>query len=206
MDSPKAFIYCRISADKTGEALGVQRQEQDCRALAERDGFEVVEVFVDNDISAYSGKPRPRYLDMLSALADGRATRVYCWAEDRLHRRPIELEEYIALVAPKGIQTHMVQGGEYELVTPEGQFRAGVMGQVARFESARKAQRVKRAQEQKVRAGGWTGGTRPFGWQFDNQIPVLDPVESAALKEAFRHVLSGGQPRLRGEGLERSRD
>ncbi|MDR6637431.1 recombinase family protein [Paenarthrobacter nitroguajacolicus] len=192
MTPQKAFVYCRISDDKTGEALGVQRQEQDCRAMAQRDGFEVAEVFVDNDISAYSGKSRPRYSAMLTALAEGRASRVYCWAEDRLHRRPVELEEYITLVGPRNIQTHMVQAGEYDLVTPEGQFRAGVMGQVARFESARKAQRVKRAQEQKIRAGGWTGGTRPFGWQFENQVPVLDPVESELLRVAFRHVLTGG--------------
>ncbi|MDQ1621846.1 MAG: hypothetical protein QOH19_264, partial [Actinomycetota bacterium] len=30
-----AFIYCRISNDKTGAGLGVQRQEEDCRELAE---------------------------------------------------------------------------------------------------------------------------------------------------------------------------
>lgn len=186
----KAFIYCRISNDKTGEALGVQRQEEDCRRLAREHGFDVVEVFIDNDVSAYSGKRRPAYEAMLDALKQGRANRVYCWAEDRLHRRPVELEEYIALVSPAQIQTYMVQGGDYDLVTPEGQFRAGVMGQVARFESARKAERVRRAQEQKIRAGGWTGGTRPFGWQFSDGVPVHEEAEAALVREAFHHVLS----------------
>lgn len=193
MESPRAFIYCRISDDKTGEGLGVQRQEEDCRKLATAHGFAVAEVFVDNDVSAYnSKKARPGYSAMLDGIKRGAADRVYCWAEDRLHRRPIELEEYIALVAPRGVETHMVQGGEYELVTPEGQLRAGIMGQIARFESARKAARVQRAQEQKVRAGGWTGGTRPFGWMFEEKTPVLEPTESALIQDAFRHILTGG--------------
>lgn len=186
-----AFIYCRISNDKTGEALGVLRQEEDCRTLAVEHGFDVVEVFVDNDVSAYSGKRRPAYERMLEGLRQGKASRVYCWAEDRLHRRPVELEEYIALVGPHRIETHMVQGGDYDLVTPEGQFRAGVMGQVARFESARKAERVRRAQEQKIRAGGWTGGARPFGWRFLDGVPVHDEAEAALVREAFNHVLTG---------------
>jgi site-specific DNA recombinase len=56
-----AFIYCRISDDKTGAKLGVQRQEEDCRALAAEKGYQIVRVFQDNDISAYSGKARPEY-------------------------------------------------------------------------------------------------------------------------------------------------
>jgi DNA invertase Pin-like site-specific DNA recombinase len=53
--------------DRTGEALAVARQEQECRALAERLGLEVVAVYSDNDISATSGKVRPGFETMLDA-------------------------------------------------------------------------------------------------------------------------------------------
>ena len=36
--------------------------------LAARLGYLVVAVFCDNDVSAYSGKPRPQYLKMLEFL------------------------------------------------------------------------------------------------------------------------------------------
>ena len=49
----QAAIYVRMSEDREGERRGVERQETDCRALAEELGWEVVQVFVDNDISAY---------------------------------------------------------------------------------------------------------------------------------------------------------
>jgi site-specific DNA recombinase len=63
-----AAIYARISSDQVGEGLGVQRQTEDCRKLAADLGWQVGEEYVDNDFSAYSGKPRPAYLRMLADL------------------------------------------------------------------------------------------------------------------------------------------
>ncbi len=46
----QAAVYVRISQDRDGEALGVERQETDCRALAKRRGWEVIEpIYRDND-------------------------------------------------------------------------------------------------------------------------------------------------------------
>nr|WP_083835853.1 recombinase family protein [Gordonia otitidis] len=44
-------------------------------------------VFVDNDISAYSGKKRPGYLDLLERVKLG-PSRIVAWHVDRLYRRP----------------------------------------------------------------------------------------------------------------------
>jgi hypothetical protein len=77
-----AAIYCRISHDKTGAGLGVERQKQDCRELAARLGWSVTEVFCDNDLSAYSGKRRPRYQALLEAIRAGRIDAVLTWHTD----------------------------------------------------------------------------------------------------------------------------
>jgi site-specific DNA recombinase len=107
----RAAIYCRISHDKTGAGLGVERQEQDCRELAGRLGWSVTEVFCDNDLSAYSGKQRPRYQAMLEAIRAGRMDAVLAWHTDRLHRSPIELEEYISACNDgREVPTHCVRG------------------------------------------------------------------------------------------------
>jgi resolvase-like protein len=71
----RAAIYTRISRDLTGERAGVARQEEDCRAKASALGWEVMEVFVDNDISAYSGRARPGYQALLKAARTGKWTR-----------------------------------------------------------------------------------------------------------------------------------
>src|SRR4051794_21562049 len=90
--STSAGIYCRISRDKSGAGHGVERQQRDCRTLAEHLGWEVEKVYVDNDISAYSGKARPQYQAMLADIGAGVVTGVIAWHPDRLHRAPTELE------------------------------------------------------------------------------------------------------------------
>src|SRR5271165_5724161 len=92
----KAAIYTRISSDD-GTALGVARQERDCRELVARRGWTVAGVYTDNDVSATNGKPRPAYQRLLADLADGLVDAVVVWDLDRLHRRPIELEEFLDL-------------------------------------------------------------------------------------------------------------
>ena len=59
MTANRAAIYVRISQDQNGERLGVTRQLDDCLALADRLGWEVVARFDDNDISAFNGSTGP---------------------------------------------------------------------------------------------------------------------------------------------------
>ena len=68
----RACIYCRISLDKGGEQLGVQRQEKRLRTIAKVAGYEVVEVITDNDVSATSSRKRPGFEQLLRGIADGR--------------------------------------------------------------------------------------------------------------------------------------
>ncbi|MFJ3083881.1 recombinase family protein [Streptomyces halstedii] len=211
----RAVIYVRISQDRTGAHLGVDRQREDCEALAERNGWDVVETYVDNDLSAYSGKPRPDYRRMLADLDLATATVVIAWHTDRLHRSPTELEEYIDLSERRGINTHTCQAGPIDLSTPSGRMTARILGAVARHESEHKAERVARARQQKAKAGLWSGGLRPFGWGVPTgetkkkvdkstgeevEVPVLDmnklvPEEAAALEAGTDQILAGGSIR-----------
>ncbi|MBP2413775.1 DNA invertase Pin-like site-specific DNA recombinase [Arthrobacter stackebrandtii] len=187
----RAFIYCRISQDRTGAGLGVQRQEEDCRELAARLGLAVARVFVDNDVSAYSGRPRPGYRDMLARLRKGDADYVLCWHTDRLHRRPVELEDYIDVCEQNGVTTHTVKAGELDLSTPSGRMVARMLGSAARYESEHKAERAKRKMRELTSKGKYTGGQRPFGWTITDKVPSLHPEEAHAVRELFGQALEG---------------
>ena len=67
----KAGVYTRISSDPSGERAGVERQRADCEAHCKARGWEVVDVFCDNDASAYGRKPRLAYERMLAAVESG---------------------------------------------------------------------------------------------------------------------------------------
>jgi DNA invertase Pin-like site-specific DNA recombinase len=211
----RAVIYVRISQDRTGAGLGVDRQREDCEALAARNGWDVVEVYVDNDVSAFSGKLRKDYRQMLTDLDDGKATIVIAWHTDRLHRSPTELEEYINLSEHRGISTHTVQAGTIDLSTPSGRMTARILGAVARQESEHKGERVARARRQKALAGEWMGGIRPYGWGLPTgemrkkvdrktgdevEVPELDmmkavPEEAESLRYWTDQILSGASIR-----------
>jgi DNA invertase Pin-like site-specific DNA recombinase len=163
-EAVSAAIYLRISDDKKGLGLGVERQEKDCRALAERLDWTVPRVYSDNDISAYSGKPRPGYKAMLADIKAGLVDAVIAWHPDRLHRSPKELETYIDVCESRRVPTHTVQAGLWDLSTPSGQLIARQLGAVARYESQHKAERVKAARIQSAQNGVWHGGKRPYGY------------------------------------------
>lgn len=184
-----AVIYCRISSDRGGEGLGVARQQEDCEKLAQQLGWKVSRVIIDNDRSAYSGRKRPGYEELLSGLRNGTFDGVISWHSDRLHRRPIELEEYIHVCQAQNIRTHTARGGEVDLATPEGMLRAGMLGQIARYESAHKSERLVRQEQQAAEQGKWRGGPRPFGYKPGAQ--ELEPREADAVRAAYEAVLDG---------------
>src|SRR4051794_17470174 len=97
VDVVRAGVYARISSDREADGLGVERQMEDCARLAERKGWRVVGQYVDNDVSAWSGKGRPEYARLLADLQAGTINGLLVYDLDRLHRQPSELESFIDL-------------------------------------------------------------------------------------------------------------
>ncbi|MFF2374177.1 recombinase family protein [Streptomyces xiamenensis] len=184
----RAAIYCRISQDRGGAGLGVARQEEDCRALCERKGWEVIAVYPDNDVSAYSGAPRPQWQELLTDVRAGRVDAVVCWHVDRLTRSPRELEDVIDLADRYGLELATVSG-EIDLATPTGRMIARMLGAAARHEAEHKAERQKRQRRQAAEAGKISGGgTRPFG--FDDDKVTIRETEAEIIREGARRVLA----------------
>lgn len=189
----RAAIYTRLSHDPHGTRLAVQRQEQEARELCARRGWDVVGVFEDDDISAFSGKARKRYEEMLSEIESGTLDAVVTWHPDRLHRSPKELEHFIDVVEKSGAAVATVQGGDYDLGTAGGRMTARVVGAVARHESEHKSERLRAWWEQRREHGRAYGTHRPFGW--------VDPRRSEIVQEEADLIREGVQRVLAGEAL-----
>jgi DNA invertase Pin-like site-specific DNA recombinase len=193
MGSPsigRAAVYCRVSRDQGGEGLGVARQEADCRAWCEQRGWPVAEAFVDNDVSAYSGKRRPAFERMVDGIKAGRFDAIVVWHPDRLTRSTKELEGIIDLVEATGAAVGTVTAGDYDLTTPEGRFTARIVGAVARKESEDKSRRIRRKHQELAENGKPAGGgTRPFGFEKDGVTIRED--EADLIREAAGRLLTG---------------
>jgi DNA invertase Pin-like site-specific DNA recombinase len=187
---PRAAVYARISSDREGDRLGVKRQLADCEALAERKGWELGGRYVDDDVSAYSGKARPEYQRMLTDLAAGAVDAVVVWHLDRLHRQPKELEEFFEVCDGAGIRWMASVTGDVDLSTDDGRFMARILGAVARKESDDKSRRVKRKAQELAQAGRVAGGgTRPYGYEDDRRTVRHDEAE--VIRDCARRFLAG---------------
>lgn len=148
-------------------------------------------MYVDNDVSASTGRRRPAYEEMLAGIRDGQVDAVAVWALDRLHRRPIELEQLIPLVEAQGVRLATV-GGEHDLGTRGGLLHARIMGAVAADEVRAKSDRTKSAQLQAATAGKWLGGRPPFGWNVaDDGSATLNRREATEVRNAATGLLAG---------------
>jgi site-specific DNA recombinase len=148
-----AAIYARISTETEGSGLGVARQVQDCRALAERLGWPVAEVYEDNDLSAYSGKRRPAYQRLLSDLADGTRDAVIVYHVDRLTRRPIELEHFVAALDTARVRNVRFVVGDSDIMTGDGLMVVRMLAAMAANESATKSRGVTRKHQERAQRG-----------------------------------------------------
>lgn len=190
----RAAVYCRISRDRkvdgTHTMLGVERQQQDCEELCNSLGWEVAEVFVDNDISATTGRVRPAYKAMLAAVEAGTVDAIVCWHPDRLYRRTVDLEELVKVCDGHRVPIATVNAGAVDLTTPTGRLVAGLLAQVAKYEGEHKSERWRRSWRQRREAGTPPpSGPRMFGWTRDGQVVT---AEAAAICRTAEHLLQGG--------------
>ena len=185
-----AAIYVRVSKDVTGERQSVKRQREDCRALARELGWAVGEVYEDNDVSAFSGKRRPEYRRLLDDLRSGLRDGVICWHHDRLHRSLVELEEYIVVCEDRSVDTVTVRAGPLDLATASGRTIARILGAVARGESERMGERMRRGNRQQAEQGKpRTNGGRGYGYERDGVTIRED--EAAVIRSLVDRLLAG---------------
>jgi site-specific DNA recombinase len=187
--TPKAAaIYARLSLDKNGDGLGVERQVELCRKLAAKKRWKVAEVYADNSISAMGGKIRPEYDRMLADLEAGVRDAVLCVDLDRLTRAPAELETFVEIADRNGVALANVSG-DTDLASSDGRLKARILGAVARQESEKKSERMIRKFEQDARRGVPASGPRPFGYQ-DDRV-TIDENEATLIKEMADRMNNG---------------
>ncbi|MEV8265157.1 recombinase family protein [Microbacterium sp. NPDC077057] len=196
-------IYTRISDDREGDELGVQRQQEDCEAKAADLGLTIFHTYTDNDIGASDKtskkKIREAYLAMLTAARAGSFQHIIAYSNSRITRRPRELEDLLDLHAEtekkfgrkKGVivQT-VVSGHQDDLSSADGRMVARLKAGVDAGEVERLAERIQRKNLQKAMRGEPAKQhRRPFGFEDDQETHRTE--EAAAIREAVQEIIGG---------------
>jgi DNA invertase Pin-like site-specific DNA recombinase len=149
----RAALYVRVSTDhKT-----VENQIRELSQVAERRGWEVVEIYRDAGISGAKGRDgRPGLDTMLKDASRRKFDVVMAWAIDRLGRSLVDLLGTIQGLEACGVDLYLDQQN-IDTTTPAGKLMFQITGAFAEFERSMIRTRVnaglKRAKDQIKRQG-----------------------------------------------------
>jgi site-specific DNA recombinase len=205
MSKPQnAAVYVRISDDRAKDAAGVGRQEQDARALAERLGWQVGPVIVENDVSAYKRQRialpngrhelrvvRPGFRNLLDLIVAGAVDGMIAYDLDRTARDPRDLEDLIDAVEQRVPRLPVESvSGSLRLANDSDVTMGRVMVAIANKSSRDSSRRIKRKHDELAEQGRFAGGgARRFGFEHDGM--THNPREAEAIRWAARRVLDG---------------
>jgi site-specific DNA recombinase len=201
MDPRRAVIYTRVSSDPRGIGRSTREQAEDCRSVADREGWQVVETFTDNDRAAsrFANGDRPAYKKLVKFLQDGRADVLLTWEASRTQR---DLDAYVRLrdLCRHASVLWCYSGRTYDLDRTDDAFATGLDALLAEREASQTRDRVLRS----VRANAAAGrphGKRVFGYRriYNERTgelveQVVDDEQAALVREAARRVLAGETP------------
>ncbi|WP_258802638.1 recombinase family protein [Pseudarthrobacter sp. NS4] len=185
-------VYVRQSEDKTGHEAAVQRQEADCRLMAQAKGWDGPVLYADNSISATTGKTRPAFERLLGDIDRGLVSGVVVWHLDRLTRSMKDLSRIIDAGQKHRVNIACVHGVSLDLGDATGVAVAQILTAIAAMETKHKGDRQKAANAQRAGKGEAFWSRRPFGYDRSEDGRVFTvPEEADAIKEAAVLVLNG---------------
>jgi site-specific DNA recombinase len=200
----RAAIYIRISRTKR-ELLDAKRQEPPCRAFCAEQGWQVVEVYVDDNRSAWKREiRRDAFERMLTDVRAGKLDAIVTWQADRLLRRVDDASAIINIAKQHGTLVANV-GGAIDLITAAGRKNFYELAVASEHYSDTLSEKVRLKHAELAADGQWEGGVRSFGFDLEPHQTrdqntgrlvikyklVPNPTEAPALQQAAQEVIAG---------------
>jgi site-specific DNA recombinase len=198
----RAAIYIRISKLKR-ELLDAQRQQPPCEAFARAQGWQLVEVYVDDGRSAWrQGVRRDAFERMLGDVRAGKVDAIVSWQMDRLLRRVEDASAILAIARQYGTIISNVDGS-LDLGSASGRKKFYDLAVSAEYASDLSSERLKLKHAELAAEGRFSGGTRPYGFDLEEYVYqdhtgrhikyrlVVNEAEAEHIRAAVVAVLEG---------------
>lgn len=135
----RVAFYLRVS---TGEQT-TDNQRRELQAVAERSGWDVVEVYEDAGISGAKGRDkRPAFDQLLKDATRRKFDMVAAWSVDRLGRSMPDLVGFLGELEALGVDLYLQQQA-LDTSTPAGRAFFQMLGIFAEFERSMIQERVR---------------------------------------------------------------
>jgi len=184
-DTKQAIIYCRVSTQEQADSgLGLEAQEQRCRAYAIANNWSIAGLYVDAGISAKS-IDRPQLQHALEALTPNSVLVVL--KLDRLTRSIADLQPLSEQISRAGAEWVSVQE-KFDTSNATGRLMLRMILELSQWEREVIGERTSSALQQKKRRKERLG-TTPLGFTTVEKQVVALPSEQVTVARAreLRH-------------------
>lgn len=199
----RCAIYIRVSSERQAEKVSPEAQEQDCRALAERQGYIVVKVYRDTEkyrVGKRLVEPtgtradRPGLRAMLADARRGDFDVILAWREDRLYRsyRPM-LDVLDVLEEMPGLDIELAKETFDKTIAP-------VKAWAAKMELQAKHDRTMMGMAARFKQGKARASIVPYGYAVSDERYVVDEAEAQWVVQIWQWYgdgISAGEIRRR---------
>lgn len=194
----RAAIYNRKSVDQQGTSRSTEDQDAENRAVCEREGWEIVGSFTDNNRGAtrYAKGQREAWSQVIDGIKSGAFDVLVTWECSRAQR---DLGAYVKLrdLCEKHNIMWCYKGRTYDLSRTDDRFNSGLDALLGEREGSEIRDRILRS-TQATAVRGLPHGRKPFGYRreydpvtkaFVRQVP--DEVQAPIVQEAARRFAAG---------------
>lgn len=183
-------IYARYSAGPNQTDQSIEGQIVDCKAYAEANGINIIEIYADRHISGKSVEGRDEFLRMMYDAEHHRFDCIIVWKIDRFGRNRQDIAISKMRLKRAGVTLHYAKESVPE--GPEGIILESVLEGLAEYYSADLRQKVTRGIRESVKKGKYCGASVPPGYTLDEDRHVIvDEKTAPAVQEAFRMHIAG---------------
>ena len=197
MNKELAAIYCRLSQEDTEkereESESIQNQRAMLLSFAEKQGWQVYDVYIDED---YSGlrEDRPAFQQMLQDAGKGRFSIILCKTQSRFTRNAVTAERYLHEIFPRwGIR--FVTVVDHVDTAFRGNKKARQINSlVNEWYSEELSENIRAVFRRKMEEGQFLGNYAPYGYRkdpADRHHLVIDPETAPVVEEIYDLYLSG---------------
>ena len=184
-----AAIYVRVStvAQSGPDKSSLDRQLDECRILATRQGYDVPDQLVFRDSASGKREDRPSFQAMLAAAKRGELSRVFTWSVDRFGRSLQLSVNAVCALRDLGVGVETCKEGDLA-----DTIRLGVLSAIAAREIERILERTLPARRAKREAGLFVDGREPYGYirRADRSLEKCT-VEGPIVRRIFRDCADG---------------
>lgn len=162
----KLLGYVRVSTTNQANGFSLESQKESIENYCKLYGHEVIQFYQDKNSGAFINNGLKKLLkELTKQTLDG----IIVDKLDRLFRNTEELLKTVRVIKDNGKVLISVKE-QFDITTISGQLSLTVISAFAEFEKSRIRERIITGKTAKKQAGGFIGGTVPFGYSSEKII------------------------------------